>query len=492
MPGALPYMGLFKDELSTLLDLAQACLGLTLLFPCPWAMGNPNGSFHACESDFILNQVWIGHKFENCRKKSDSKEKTTKKKMEWRPKNETANILNEKQEPEVGHDPPPYPIPLDKGEPEAVTITEDEDEGYTENKRKELWKNLSNHKVPSPWCVLGDFNTILHLDEKIGGTQVSREDLQDFQDCLNECGLEDLPYEGPKFTWTNNQETGRRIYSKLDRVLGNVSWVLSFNLKVYFKEEGISDHSPMILKSLVQDRKHASFKFCDMWTLDPHFPNIVAEIWDKDHQGYLMHQVVQKLKQLKEPLKSLNRNKFKSLDDQIEETRSRLNAAQGVLRKGGSNPTDLKAEKELRKELQMKMKARFLMWTHQSKVDWISMGDQNSKLFYAWLKKKKYQNHITTITDSTGEVKEGKEEVAKVLVDYYQNQLGKMEMTEDISKDIVDMGECLSIEQQMKLISPISPEEVKKAVFDGYSSGFFKNQWHKVGPLITNAVQEFF
>ncbi|RAL38081.1 hypothetical protein DM860_000775 [Cuscuta australis] len=59
---------------------------------------------------------------------------------------------------------------------------------------------------------MGDFNTVLHMDERIGGNPVSLEEIKEFQDCLTNCGLEDLPFEGPKMTWTNNQNLRKRIY----------------------------------------------------------------------------------------------------------------------------------------------------------------------------------------------------------------------------------------------------------------------------------------
>ncbi|VFR03127.1 unnamed protein product [Cuscuta campestris] len=115
-------------------------------------------------------------------------------------------------------------------------------------KRKHSWEFLQKSVTTSAWCVLGDFNTVLHLDERIGGNAVSREELQEFQDCLNHCGLDDLPFEGPKLTWTNNQGIGKRIYSKLDRVLGNMDWLIKFDMKKMLKIrrcfEGMEMKSP--------------------------------------------------------------------------------------------------------------------------------------------------------------------------------------------------------------------------------------------------------
>jgi hypothetical protein len=48
--------------------------------------------------------------------------------------------------------------------------------------------------------VLGDFNEILFASEKEGGAPHAQCYMQDFQDCLSQCSLEDLGYIGYKFT----------------------------------------------------------------------------------------------------------------------------------------------------------------------------------------------------------------------------------------------------------------------------------------------------
>ncbi|VFQ86461.1 unnamed protein product [Cuscuta campestris] len=367
-------------------------------------------------------------------------------------------------------------------------------------KRRDLLTFLQKNMVTAPWCVLGDFNVVLKMDERIGGNPVNREESREFMDCLNLCGLEDLPFEGSKYTWCNNQGIGKRIYSKLDRILGNIEWIINFNFKAHFREGGISDHSAMILKQVKHDTGH-SFKFCDMWTLDPHFPQIVKEVWEEKHEGTTMLQVVQKLKLLKSPLKNLNRQKFQHLDKQIDIIRTELLSAQAIL-KNQIDAQTLKTEEKLRQELHLKLKANFLLKSQQSKADWLIYGDQDTKYFHAWVKKRRLQNQLISITNEDGLLVEGKKEVAKVLVNYFQKQLGIPNDTLDMKKDIVNMGKCLSIEQQLILIASPTQEEIKNCLFeipnhkspgpDGFSSGFFKHQWDVVGGLVTKAIQDFF
>lgn len=60
---------------------------------------------------------------------------------------------------------------------------------YTHNlkeERKELWEYLNQLRKESitPWIVLGDFNSVLHREDRIGGNTVTLSEVVDFQECL--------------------------------------------------------------------------------------------------------------------------------------------------------------------------------------------------------------------------------------------------------------------------------------------------------------------
>ncbi|VFQ70814.1 unnamed protein product [Cuscuta campestris] len=92
----------------------------------------------------------------------------------------------------------------------------------------------------------------------------------------------------------------------------------------------------------------------------------------------------------------------------------------------------IEEERDLIKELNWKMKAARLMKFQQVKQQWAMEGDKDSKLFHAWIKKKRLQNHISSIKNPSGQIEEGKGNVAQVMVDYFQDLLGKTKKTEDI------------------------------------------------------------
>lgn len=74
--------------------------------------------------------------------------------------------------------------------------------------------------------------------------------------------MEDHPFIGPTFTWTNNQGSTFQA-RKLDRILVNDEWNVLFpGSVVEFKPPGVSDHCLCLLQRFDVDRqpkKH--FKF---------------------------------------------------------------------------------------------------------------------------------------------------------------------------------------------------------------------------------------
>lgn len=55
----------------------------------------------------------------------------------------------------------------------------------------------------SPWVCFGNFNEILHLDEKNGQNDRDVYMISEFRDAIQVCNLKDLGFTGHPFTWSN-------------------------------------------------------------------------------------------------------------------------------------------------------------------------------------------------------------------------------------------------------------------------------------------------
>ncbi|KAL8127738.1 hypothetical protein AgCh_014603 [Apium graveolens] len=98
-----------------------------------------------------------------------------------------------------------------------------EEKGYLE-----LIRELSGASS-LPWCIIGDFNEIMSLEEKRGGQSHLSALIDGFSEVIMECGLVDLGFLGDIFTWERSRGTERWIQERLDRALATKEWMDMFN-----------------------------------------------------------------------------------------------------------------------------------------------------------------------------------------------------------------------------------------------------------------------
>lgn len=72
--------------------------------------------------------------------------------------------------------------------------------------------------------------------------------MEGFRDAIEECNLEDLGYYGLPFTWDNKHQGDRNIKVRLDRALGDDSFMECFdNTIVHNVQCCESDHSSLLI-----------------------------------------------------------------------------------------------------------------------------------------------------------------------------------------------------------------------------------------------------
>ncbi|XP_019266923.1 PREDICTED: uncharacterized protein LOC109244316 [Nicotiana attenuata] len=311
----------------------------------------------------------------------------------------------------------------------------------TKEERRSLWNYIENmnRNLGGPWIIMGDFNAVLHTDDRVGGNPVSLAEVIEFQKCIDQCDLMEMPTSGSRYTWSDRHGNDR-IFSKIDWAFINTAWLnLIPTYRATYLEEGISDHCPMKLSMGDSSRRTKdTFKFCNVWASHPNFIDIVKGVWMNEIDGCRMFQVVRKLKMLKNELKRLKKRHFSNLIEEADADRLALVTAQAELHK---NPLDA--------GLQIEEKQRY---------------------FFSVIKYRRMQEAIIQLKDKNGVNQTEQEDIAEIF--------------------------------QLQLLRPYTGEEVKKAIFsindtksarpDGYGSGFYKAAWTIIGGDVTKAVLEFF
>ncbi|GAB2280080.1 hypothetical protein Dimus_039393 [Dionaea muscipula] len=372
--------------------------------------------------------------------------------------------------------------------------------------RKRLWSDLIDfgQACTCPWIVLGDFNAFLKADEKVGHNGIEINPCADFWNCVMTVGIKDLPASGCLHTWFNNQGSSTWMRIKLDRALGNQIWFDRYaRADAKFLESSISDHSPVIISvGSLEGRILCPFKFLNCWALHPRFLPIVAQEWSVHVGGVKMYRVVQKLKALKYPLRSLHKCFFSDIEGRVLQAMEVLTQAQVALRAEFTEEHRM-AEMEARERLQHLMAAENSFLKQKLKDDWFHCMDRSTKYFYSLVKGRRIRSQILCITREDGSQCTEKADICNEIVDYYRNLLGtKMLAGGESNWAAVESGPLLSDDQALSVAAGFSAGDVTSALndlqddkapgVDGYTPLFFKKCWPIIGKDVTDAVLDFF
>ncbi|XP_074289264.1 uncharacterized protein LOC141614416 [Silene latifolia] len=346
---------------------------------------------------------------------------------------------------------------------------------YTSNdlhEKVKLWDFLKQvaTNCTDPWLWLGDFNTVLSPVERLGGHTTEIE-MEQFQEFVSLCCMDDISATGALYTWSNKQAASDKVYSRLDRAMGNLEWMA-------MNGDYIAHFHPGDFKSSV------------------------LSVWRRAYPGTKMFGIIKKLKALKPILKKLNSACFSNIENTTAIASLALTNVQQAL---VDNPADLnllQQELDLACDLKELTVARDSFLSQKAKIQWSIEGDLNTACFHQAIKKRIMMNKVFQINDKDGRLCTEGADIQEGFLDYYQTLLGSHTQTIVVQQHVVTRGPCCTDEHWIILAQPVTLEEVKQSIFsipndkssgpDGYSSQFFKDSWDIVGDEVSAAIINFF
>ncbi|XP_075076724.1 uncharacterized protein LOC107810356 [Nicotiana tabacum] len=252
--------------------------------------------------------------------------------------------------------------------------------------RDHLYYLASDMKLP--WFVGGDFNVILHEDEKIGGLPVHPLEYEDFAFCVYSCGLFEQGYKGSPFTWWNG--------------ISNVACNMFPTIEVKHLIKTGSDHAPLLMTYREQTTNFVKpFRFLNFWTKHATFMDVVRQNWEVDFIRDPIFMFKQKLKRVKAALSKWSRETFGDIFKQLA-------ILEDIVRRSS-------------------------IGSKKAGMTWFAEGDRNTSFFLNHVNGKRKKLQLKRIKSGSRVWIEEYEKLATTAVDFYQKQFTNEGDTSDFS-----------------------------------------------------------
>lgn len=139
------------------------------------------------------------------------------------------------------------------------------------------------------------------------------------------------------------------------------------------------------------------------------------------------------------------------------------------------------------------------IWHQKSRIDWLTLGDSNTRFFHAYVKVRQNANAIHRLVRADKSICLGQEQIKHEIRDFY---IGLMETAATkftmVDKLVMKRGPKLNAHQQLLLNADCTEQEVKDALFsmdsnkapgiDGFNVYFYKKSWHIIGDEVVQAI----
>ena len=146
---------------------------------------------------------------------------------------------------------------------------------------------------------------------------------------------------------------------------------------------------------------------------------------EKIHQGLYRFRVCQKLKTLKPILKDLNKKEYSELSTRVGVAKDHLLNSQIKLDKDPMNLTLHEEEKAAYGRYVDLSKAEESLAHQKSRVQWLGLGDRNSKFFFRTIKGNINKGRIQSVVLNDGVRVTKSEEICATFVNSFTDLFGK-------------------------------------------------------------------
>ncbi|XP_026459700.1 uncharacterized protein LOC113360403 [Papaver somniferum] len=331
--------------------------------------------------------------------------------------------------------------------------------------RTEFWLELDNvcrYWINIPWCIGGDFNTIVNCGEKKNCKRITRI-MRKFNKFIVEHDLIDLPLKGARYTWSNGQSNP--VMCRLDRFLISPSFEQHYPFVTQLaKARPTSDHIPLLLEISDPSWGPSPFRFEAMWFMENGFLQLLEDWWlSFCFAGTPSTVLWLKLKALKEKLKVWNKEVFGHTTTNLNIILSDIQTLDLLGEDNVLTEEERNVHLQNKEEFERISKMEETSWKIKSKTKWLQEGDRNTSFFISNASARRRYNKIRKLYVEN-ELVSDRKRLQEHIVGFYKTLFTEEEIIrpdlEGIDFDSITATEAIILD------SDFNEDEVVRAIRD--------------------------
>ncbi|XP_057754649.1 uncharacterized protein LOC130973966 [Arachis stenosperma] len=307
-------------------------------------------------------------------------------------------------------------------------------------------------------CFGGDFNEILHLEERKGVTTLSAS-AAEFRTWINDMELIDLPLNDRTYTWFRGQ-----LCSRIDRSLVSLEWLDVYpETRLRSGPRGLSDHCPLVMEDSRRIEGPRPFRSLNSWFTHEGFLRMVKEEWRE--LGDV--QFLQKMKALLEPLRRWHKQHFEDMAERIKKLEEEIRKVDDMVSSGRYDGTTDARRRALVRCCEKWYLRQEMHWKQMSRSQHANEIDRNTRYFHNITSARRRNNRIESLV-LNGRLVRNQARIKIAVRDFYKCLYHQEASPRVTFRD--GLVNRLEREEAETLEALPSVEEVKKAVWDCESS----------------------
>jgi hypothetical protein len=215
-----------------------------------------------------------------------------------------------------------------------------------------------------------------------------------------------------------------------------------------------------------------------------------------------MYRFQQRLKNLKQHIKSWNKSTFGNIFQAQDNLNKQIQSLQQQIRQHGLTDSLKHQETHLNNQLAERREQEEILWRQKSRIQWLKEGERNTKFFHRSMIQRLQSNHITHLVSDQGTEIQQHTDIEKEMLSYYKNLLSEppVDRSHAIETILKNIPKDFTKENNEALMRLITQEEVDQSLrdtpigkalgLDRFTLDFFHHCWSIIRTNVWEIIED--